>query len=194
MKRLQTSILAIVLVVATCAMAFTALRTASRLWYSALYTFTAFVLLFAVLAARFRRGPERGFWFGFAVFAWAFFLMGLGPWMNPFVDSDGMPGGGLNPNLLTSDVIYFLLPYLRKDANDLDAINAITENTIGIAHLLTTLILAIIGGVIAALLRRRPRSTTSIKSLAILAGLALIGSVATSSYSASPKRANSRDG
>ena len=59
MKRLQVSILAIILVVAVCALAFTALRTASRLWYSSLYTFTVALLLFAVLAARFRRGPER---------------------------------------------------------------------------------------------------------------------------------------
>jgi len=56
MKRLQVSILAIVLVVAVFAMAFTALRTASGLWLTTLYTFTSALLLFAVLAARFRRG------------------------------------------------------------------------------------------------------------------------------------------
>ncbi len=169
-------------------MAFTALRTASQLWYSALYTFTAFLLLFAMLAARFRRGPERAFWFGFAVFGWAFFLMGLGPWMNPISRSRRTVGcGGLNPNLLTSKVILFLVAHLRKDTNNLGEINAITENTIGIAHLLTTLILAVVGGIIAALLRRRPRSTTSLKSLAILAGLGLIAAVAASVYSTRPR-------
>ena len=100
--QLRVSLLAIVLIIAACAMAFTGLRTASKLWYSALYTFTAFLLLTAVLAARFRRGHERAFWFGFAVFGWGFFLMGLGPWMNPFSD-DGEPvGHTLNPNLLTT--------------------------------------------------------------------------------------------
>jgi len=187
MKRLQASILAIILMVAVCAMAFTALRTASKVWYSALYTFTAFLLLFAVLAARFRRGHERAFWFGFAVFGWGFFLMGLGPWMNPFANSDRPTGHSLNPNLLTSKVIFFLVPYLRKDANALGAIDEITENTIGIAHLLMSLTIAITGGIIAALLRRRPRSTTSIKSLAILAGLALITTVAVSSYTPRPR-------
>jgi hypothetical protein len=187
MKRPQASILAIILLVAVCAMTFTALQTGSKLWYSALYTFTAFLLLFAVLAARFRRGPERAFWFGFAVFGWGFFLMGLGPWMNPFVDPNDPTGHSLNPNLLTSKVIYFLVPYLRKDPNALGAIDEITENTIGIAHLLMSLIIAITGGIIAALLRRRPRSTTSIKSMAILAGLALITAVAASIYSPRPR-------
>ena len=107
-------------------MAFTSLRSGSRLWYVALYTFTAFLLLTAVLAARFRRGYERAFWFGFAVFGWGFFLMGLGPWMNPFADSDEPAGNTLNPNLLTTRVILFLLPYLRTDSNKLADINPIT--------------------------------------------------------------------
>ena len=186
MKRLQVPILAIVLIVAACAMAFTALRTASKLWYGALYTFTAFLLLTAVLAARFRRGYERAFWFGFAVFGWGFFFMGLGPWMNPFAESDDEPGGHtLNPNLLTTRVILYLLPYLRKGADNLAVIDAITENTIGIAHLLMTLTLALAGGAIAVLFRRRPRGRTSVKTLVIVAGLALIASVATSLRSAS---------
>ncbi len=189
---IKTSILALVLVVAACAMAFTALRTGSRLWYTVLYTFTAFLLLTAVLCARFRRGNERAFWFGFAVFGWGFFLMGLGTWMNPFADSDEPAGNTLNPNLLTTRVILFLLPYLRTDTNSLTQINPITENTIGIAHLLVALILALVGGILAVLLRRRPRGRTSIKSLTVVAGLALIASIATTALSTGPAVRSSR--
>ena len=183
---LRVSILAIILGVAACAMAFTALRTASKLWYSVLYTFTAFLLLTAVLAARFRRGNERAFWFGFAVFGWAFFLLGYRPWMNAFGDLADPSGPPLNPNLLTSRVILFLLPHLRKPTNSLGGIDEITQITLGIAHLLMALIVGIAGGFFAVLLRRRSRSRISVKSLAVLAGLALVASVATSVYSARP--------
>lgn len=59
MKSLQLPILALLLIVAACAIAFTALKTASELWYDAFYTFTAAVLLAAVIAARFRRRNEK---------------------------------------------------------------------------------------------------------------------------------------
>ena len=72
MKRLQVSILSVILVTVACALAFTALKTASDFWLSALYTFTTVLLLAAVIAARFRRGNEMAFWFGFAVFGWGF--------------------------------------------------------------------------------------------------------------------------
>ena len=41
MKSLKVSILALVLIVVARAMAFTALKTASDLWYGALFAFTA---------------------------------------------------------------------------------------------------------------------------------------------------------
>ena len=189
MKRLQVPILAIVLVVAACAMAFTALRTASKLWYGALYTFTAFLLLTAVLAARLRRGYERAFWFGFAVFGWGFFLLGYRPWMSAFSDHSNPMGQPLNPNLLTSRVILFLLPHLRKPTNHLGGIDEITQITLGLAHLLMALIVGIAGGLIAVLLKRRSRGRISVKSLAVMAGLALAASIATSISSArSPAR------
>ncbi len=98
MKSLQLSILALILVIVACAMAFTALKTATDLWYGSFYTFTTIVLLSAVIAARFRRGNEKAFWFGFAVFGWCFFVVGLGPWPNSFDDGgDGM-GIALNQN------------------------------------------------------------------------------------------------
>jgi hypothetical protein len=176
-------ILAVILVIAAFAMAFAALRSSSKIWYGALYTFTTFLLLTAVLAARFRRGYERAFWFGFAVFGWGFFLLGYRPWMNAFEDVDEVGNTTLNSNLLTSRVILFLLPHLRRTTDDLGAIHDITQTTIGIAHLLMTLVVAITGGLIAMLFRRGSRQRISARSLAVLAGLVLVGSIATSVYS-----------
>lgn len=120
-------------------LAFTALRTASPLWTSVLYTFTIGVLMVAVIAARFRRGAEKAFWFGFALFGWVIFIVGLGPWPNPYPDPEEGLGIALNRYLLTSQFILFLVPYLRTDATSLESIDRITTNTIGIAHLLVTL-------------------------------------------------------
>ena len=164
MKSLQLPILALVLIVAACAIAFTALKTASELWYSTFYTFTAVLLLSAVIAARFRRGNEKAFWFGFAVFGWAFFVVGLGPWPDVDTDPDGI-NITLNRQLLTSRVIEFLVPYLRSQANDFGRIGQITTNAMGIAHLLTTLAIATAGGALAFLIRRRRGRRVTVKSL-----------------------------
>lgn len=176
--RLKVSIQAIILAVAACAMAFTALRTASRLWYGALYTFTAFLLMTAVIASRFRRGSERAFWFGFAVFGWGFFLLGYRPWMSAFGDLDDPNGQMLNPNLLTSRVILFLLPRLRKATNNLDELRSITLTTLGIAHLLMNLVVGIAGGLVAILVRRTSRHRASIRPFAVLVSLILPAAVA----------------
>jgi hypothetical protein len=186
MKRLQVSILALVLIIVACAMAFTALKTASDLWYGALYTFTMVLLLAAVIAARFRRGNEKAFWFGFAVFGWAFFVVGLGPWPGQGVDEGEGMGIALNQNLLTSRAILFLVPHLRITTNEFGAIDRITRNTIGIAHLLVTVTIAVGGGAIAILIRRRRGKLVSVKSLTVLAGLAVTTAFASSMAFARP--------
>src|SRR4051794_21139309 len=77
---LRVSILGMMAIIVATAMAFAALRSASDLWFSTTSTFCTVLLLVALIAARFRRGSERAFWFGFAVFGWGFFRLGLGPW------------------------------------------------------------------------------------------------------------------
>ena len=54
-------------------------------------------------------------------------------------------GGDLNPGPSHPSCCIFLVTHLRKETNDLEAIQKITLNTIGIAHLLITLTLAICG-------------------------------------------------
>ena len=182
MKSLQLPVFALIFIIVACAMAFTALKTASDLWYGAFYTFTTVVLLAAVIAARFRRGNEKAFWFGFAVFGWGFFVLGL----NPFNDEGNGIEIALNRNLLTSRAILFLVPYLRTATDDLEHIDKITTNTIGIAHLLITLAIAIGGGMIAILIRRRRGRLVSVKSLTLLAGLAVVTACALSIKFARP--------
>jgi hypothetical protein len=192
MKSLQLSILACIVIIVACAIAFTALKTASHVWYSTFYTFTTILLLSAVIAARFRRGNEKAFWFGFAVFGWCFFVLGLEPWPNPLDDEGDGVGIALNRNLLTSRVILWLVPYLRAKTDDLGAIDRITTNTIGIAHLLITLGIAIGGGVLAFRIRRRRGRLVSVKSLTVLAGLAMVTTFALSNKFARQSTRNFR--
>jgi hypothetical protein len=199
MRRLRVSILGMIAIIVTLGMAFAALRSASDLWFNALYTFTTVVLLVAVIAARFGHRGTRAFWFGFAVFGWGFFFLEMSPWTSPFVAHGFGPGadegelGGLNGHLLSSNLVYFLVPHLRKGTVDLEAIDKITANTIGIAHLLSTLTLALVGGLVGAVIRRRrghrqvqpDRSSNVVASVVILSGLAL-GIAASSDKSARP--------
>lgn len=178
----RVPILAIVLIVASLAIAFTALRTASQAWHEVTYTFTVLALLTAMLASRFRRGSERAFWYGFAVFGWAFFLLGYRPWMNAFneVDDEGL-GSPFNPFLLTSRLFEYLLPRVRLTTNDGAMIDEITSTTLAVLHLLMTLAVAFVGGIVALLMRRYPRGRPSAKVLTILVGLALAGTAALAS-------------
>jgi hypothetical protein len=181
MKSLQWPILVLILIIAVCAIAFTALKRASDLWYGAFYTFTALLLLSAVIAARFRRGSEKAFWFGFAVFGWAFFVLGLGPWPSVNVDDPTDNSGiSLNPHLLTSRVILYLVPYLRLQTDDVAQIDKITTNTMGIAHLLITLAIAPIGGTLAIVIRRRRGRLVSARTLTVVAALAVLTAAGSS--------------
>jgi hypothetical protein len=133
MKRLQITIAALTLIVVACAIALTALRTASDFWCSALYTLTVALLLFAVLAARYQRGNGKAFWFGFATFGFAFFLLGYGPWRAPAFDP-GEIKVPLNRNLVTSRVILALAPYVIKESDEVEDIDRLTANAVSIAH------------------------------------------------------------
>ena len=185
MGRLRVTIVGLMAAIVVCATAFAALRTASDLWAGAFYTLTAVLLLVAVLAARFRRGAERAFWFGFAVFGWGFFLLGWGPWTDARIEEGEVV---YNAHLLTTKLVLFLVPRLRKATDDPEAINQITANTLRISYLLTTLTLALVGGLIAVLMRRRGRvpsgrsgkTSRAVVPLAFLAVLVL--AAASSGY------------
>src|SRR5690349_14196326 len=57
-----------------------ALRSASVLWSSAVFTLAVAVLSGAVLGAIARRGRSRMTWAGFALFGWIYLGTTFGPW------------------------------------------------------------------------------------------------------------------
>lgn len=80
MGRHRFPIAVLMAVVVFLALGLTVLRSGSLAWFRALYAVTLLALLFVILAARYRPVREGAFWFGFAVFGWGYFLIGIGPW------------------------------------------------------------------------------------------------------------------
>jgi hypothetical protein len=184
MGRPRLSILGLIAGVVACGVAFAALRSGSDYWLSAFYTMTVALLLGAVVAARYRRGISRSFWFGFAVFGWGGFLLTSNPWLPAGYSGGGGFGGDLNRNLLTIKVIQFLVVRIRKGTDDLDQIDQITANTVGIVSLLLVIAVAIAGGLFAVAMKKRARKiavvdpsprSNAVPSLVILVGLSFAG-------------------
>jgi hypothetical protein len=67
-------------VVMVAALGVAAFRSDSDLWAAAVFTATLFTLAAAVLAAAQRRGTERAFWPGFALFGWGYLVVCYAPW------------------------------------------------------------------------------------------------------------------
>jgi hypothetical protein len=61
--------------IAGAAVACAALVNASELWAAIVYAATLVCLFVALVGAIFRRGRQRAFWTGFAVFGWGYFLL-----------------------------------------------------------------------------------------------------------------------
>jgi hypothetical protein len=129
--------------VAICAVAITALRTASDLYLKMTYSAVTALLMFAIVAARYRRGNKGAFWFGFAVFGWEYFV--LSSVYNDYDRNFDDPQARMNSNLITSNLICRLVPLIRKTTYEINKIENMTENTIGVADLLVRLTIAMSG-------------------------------------------------
>jgi hypothetical protein len=147
-------------IVGVFALEFAAMRSGSRLAFSAVYTLTALGLLFAVVAAKYGGRDTRAFWFGFAVFGWGYLLLALGPWSNP-PGHDAAEDDRYNTDLLTTGWIDSSLDLVRGNAPEavnlsaVDRIEQFAEYTTGVAHLMVTLALAVLGGYVSLALKRR---------------------------------------
>src|SRR4051812_29011982 len=108
MPRLRLSIAAMMLFVVIIGLGLTALRIGSDAALKAVYSATTFILLLAIIAARFRPAGENAFWYGFAVFGWGYFLISLAPWheWTAFTNSPG-PGLPMDPNVPPT---FFIMP------------------------------------------------------------------------------------
>ena len=159
-------------------------RAGSHAAFRAVYTATLIMLALAVIAARYRAATERPFWFGFAVFGWAYFLFGLSHWSQ--WDAVSNPGGGIrrlpaaNPLLPTREAIEWLAELQAesvrpaRDHRESDPVNRplrvrpTTNATyvdrkaslVGIGHLALVWIFGEVGGLTATVFaRRRPSAT-----------------------------------
>jgi len=147
------------------------------------YAVTLLALLLATVAARHRPGGEGAFWFGFAVFGWGYYLIGIGPWTE--WERQGITGQGeklvirATPLLPTEDLMEWLAD--RRTAHlkpPLTGMNVtvsreefeahtkafavyteLRESVIGIGHLMAVWLFGTAGGWAAWLMARsRPSS------------------------------------
>jgi hypothetical protein len=79
MRRSHVTIAHLLLLVLGCGISFAALRSASELWASLLFTLAGGALLVAVPLAICHCKDRRAYWLGFAVFGWTYLLLGLVP-------------------------------------------------------------------------------------------------------------------
>jgi hypothetical protein len=86
--RLRFSIASLLAAIAFCGVGVAALRSASVLWASALFTADVAVFSAGILAAMASRGRSRLSWTGLAIFGWIYLAVAFGPW--PF-NPDGPP-------------------------------------------------------------------------------------------------------
>jgi hypothetical protein len=77
---MRFSLLGLMALVAYTALACAALRYATELWASSLFTLAVLLFLFAVLAIALRSGPTRAGWIGFVLFGGGYLLLANGPW------------------------------------------------------------------------------------------------------------------
>jgi hypothetical protein len=142
------------------ALGLTVLRSGSFAWFRALYAVTLLALLLAIIAARYRPVREGAFWFGYAVFGWGYFLIGIGPWTewttttitgqgehiqaraNPLLPTEGLMAwladyhaGNLRPTLTGKNVTVSREVY-QAHAKALASYTEVREGLIGIGHLM----------------------------------------------------------
>ena len=82
MRRDSFSIRGLMIVIVILALAFTGLRTPSRIWANAWFTLALLGVTIAIPAAVASVGDRRAFWVGFAVCGWVYFVFTLAPWVD----------------------------------------------------------------------------------------------------------------
>jgi hypothetical protein len=152
-------------VVVLAAVGFAAIRSGSDLWLRVIYSLVAMALLTATVLARYR----SAFWYGFAVFGWGYFLLGLGPWVG-LASTRTPENQPLNRMLLSYDVANYICLFSGNYQHngqlydyDLMLSNVglsriLSKNRQPICHSILTLPFGFAGGSIAWLLASRRRN------------------------------------
>ena len=94
MKRIRFNIASLLGFILVLGVGFAALREASDLWESGVFTLTLAALLISILLAIHRTEKRRAFWLGFAVFGSAYLGLSLVP--------------SIEPRLITTKVLAYL--------------------------------------------------------------------------------------
>ncbi len=79
MRRIRFNIANLVAVILILGVGCAALREATDLWVSSIFSLTLGVLLLSILLAVHRREKRRAFWLGFALFGWIYLALTLMP-------------------------------------------------------------------------------------------------------------------
>jgi hypothetical protein len=184
MRRIRFTIGGLLAVVLFLAVAIAALREATDLWDSGLFTLTAGLLVVAVLLVVHRTGRRRAFWLGFALVGGAYLIASLIPPVESrllttkglaFVDSK-IPGRSFaftmtlrTPNSGTANAIQaFALSQTGGSYRILSTttgtfwagVNGTSENFVRIGHSLLALVLGFAGGRLSrGLFKRREEDT-----------------------------------
>ena len=107
MKHIRFTIASLLVVVLIVALGFAALREASDLWESGVFTLALAALLVSILLAVHRTESRRAFWIAFALFGWTYLGLSLVPSIEyrmlttkglAYLDSK-VPGRSLVPRL-----------------------------------------------------------------------------------------------
>ncbi|SIO60501.1 hypothetical protein SAMN05444166_6416 [Singulisphaera sp. GP187] len=140
---------------------FAGLRSGSNDWFKLIYSLTFLTLVYAAIAARYR----RAFWHGFAVAGWAYFVIGFGPWIGS--PSGSQPPGVVNRNLVSSVVLEIVSGIMHRSDAAVAAgsgpfpfgiVDLLEANRNGVGHCALTILFAFVGGLISRNLAGRPRT------------------------------------
>lgn len=163
MQKRRLTIARLLGVILFCGIIFAGLRSGSTDWFKSIYSLTFLILVYAGIAARYR----RAFWYGFAVAGWAYFVIGFGPWVGSsfptgahasMVWTGTRPPGEVNTELLSSLALDFVAGLMaRQDSAVLESGLLIGpsldqlrwENRDGIGHCVLTILFGFAGGWVA---------------------------------------------
>lgn len=145
MSRFQFSLARLIGVVFAIAICCAALRYASKLWASTVFTLTLGILFVGLLLAVYRRAEARAFWVGFSLLGWGYLLMVFGPWFRSAVHN----------LLLTTRMLDYIAEKLSVSGGRVELAILLGDSWyaapfVVIGHLLLLLAIAFSGGMMAS--------------------------------------------
>jgi hypothetical protein len=173
MNRPHFSIRFLLLTVLLFGVAIAALTHPSELWDSLLFSGYLAILHVAIVGMILCRGCLRAFWIASSVFGWGYLILSSGPWISQ----------PIRPRLISESILVSLYPRLISlppgvdltnsgilvgDMNKLNSVDVFNSSQAqfrqfkDIGHLLTGLILALVGGYVSwFLVSRKDRSSSA---------------------------------